>query len=252
MMKNTPMRLCRTKSILGLSLGILFILIQSALAKQYRIIKVAAPFGATGIRFSAKQKEYYVNIGRIDGIRPGSLLNVYRGAGRIDRFSENREDSLETLIGRIRLDDVRETISIGRIANLVIPENPTIRDGPVRVGNLVKPSFVMLNEILFDVNKAEIMPESEIELRRCANFIKAFATYNVLIEGHTDSDGSDEANLKLSERRAEQVKRYLVEKERVPEEILFTKGYGETRPIAPNTTPEGKIFNRRIELVIRE
>jgi outer membrane protein OmpA-like peptidoglycan-associated protein len=70
------------------------------------------------------------------------------------------------------------------------------------------------------------------------------------IQGHTDSDGSEESNLALSEERAKSVVAYLVH-EGVAEGRLTAKGYGETEPIAPNTTREGKQLNRRVMVMIR-
>ena len=73
----------------------------------------------------------------------------------------------------------------------------------------------------------------------------------LIIEGHTDSDGTTEHNQILSEKRAESVKLYLVS-EGISSSRLFTKGYGESVPVAPNTTSTGKAQNRRVELVVKE
>jgi outer membrane protein OmpA-like peptidoglycan-associated protein len=75
------------------------------------------------------------------------------------------------------------------------------------------------------------------------------ATLRLSIEGHTDSDGADDANLKLSQDRAAAVKEYLVTNYKVDAARLETKGSGETKPIDTNDTPEGKANNRRVELV---
>jgi outer membrane protein OmpA-like peptidoglycan-associated protein len=76
--------------------------------------------------------------------------------------------------------------------------------------------------------------------------LKQDATLKLSVEGHTDSDGDDKANQKLSEERAAAVKDALV-KLGVEAGRLQVKGFGETMPIAPNTTPEGKANNRRVE-----
>ena len=73
----------------------------------------------------------------------------------------------------------------------------------------------------------------------------------LIIEGHTDSDGTTEHNQILSEKRAESVKLYLVS-EGISSSRLFTEGYGESVPVAPNTTSTGKAQNRRVELVVKE
>jgi outer membrane protein OmpA-like peptidoglycan-associated protein len=76
-----------------------------------------------------------------------------------------------------------------------------------------------------------------------------YPTLFVEISGHTDTDGKDDYNLKLSENRAKSVVDYLISKGVDPKRLSY-KGYGETRPIAPNNTAEGKSKNRRIEFRI--
>lgn len=71
----------------------------------------------------------------------------------------------------------------------------------------------------------------------------------ISIEGHTDSDGDDAFNKQLSERRAESVKAHLVEAYGIDPSRLETAGFGESKPVAPNDTPEGRQQNRRVELV---
>ncbi|HYD46752.1 MAG TPA: OmpA family protein, partial [Terriglobales bacterium] len=72
-----------------------------------------------------------------------------------------------------------------------------------------------------------------------------------IIEGHTDSVGTDQYNRRLSERRAGVVRQYLID-HGVPAERIRTIGYGENRPVAPNETPEGRAINRRVEQKISE
>jgi len=71
----------------------------------------------------------------------------------------------------------------------------------------------------------------------------------VSIEGHTDSDGADDYNLELSQNRANSVRTYLTQTYKIDGSRLETKGWGETKPIDANNTPEGKANNRRVELV---
>jgi outer membrane protein OmpA-like peptidoglycan-associated protein len=74
-------------------------------------------------------------------------------------------------------------------------------------------------------------------------------TLRVSIEGHTDSDGTDEYNMTLSQKRAASVKNYLIANYKIAPERLESKGWGESKPIDKNDTPEGKANNRRVELV---
>lgn len=113
---------------------------------------------------------------------------------------------------------------------------------------------VRLPKINFDVGKATIRPESYPILDRAAELIKRILADNpnvrIEIQGHTDSQGSFAFNMRLSQARADAVKNYLVTVHQIPENRLFAKGYGPTRPIADNSTPFGREQNRRVELVV--
>jgi OmpA-OmpF porin, OOP family len=108
---------------------------------------------------------------------------------------------------------------------------------------------VALHGILFDTAKATIKPESAPTLQAVAEALKADAALKVEIQGHTDNVGAAAANLKLSQDRAAAVKAYLVQQHGVAAARLTTAGFGDTKPVAPNTTDEGKAQNRRVELV---
>ena len=102
--------------------------------------------------------------------------------------------------------------------------------------------------ILFDVNQSSIRPESAGTLKEIAELMKTHNDLKFEIDGHTDSDGSDAANLKLSQQRAGAVKTRLVDMG-IDASRLTVKGYGESKPIDNNETAEGKANNRRVEFV---
>lgn len=102
-------------------------------------------------------------------------------------------------------------------------------------------------DVHFATNRAEILPQYHEELKKVADFLNEFPQAKGVIEGHTDSVGSLEANRKLSQRRADSVRSYLIDKFGIAPERIQAKGYGPTRPIADNATKEGKQKNRRIE-----
>ena len=110
--------------------------------------------------------------------------------------------------------------------------------------------------VLFDFDKATIKPAAEQALANVALIIREKGTGKVYIDGHTDAMGSKAYNQKLSERRAEAVKNWLVEHGRISKDVLITRGFGETKPVAPNTfddgtdNPEGRARNRRVEITI--
>ncbi len=104
--------------------------------------------------------------------------------------------------------------------------------------------------ILFDTGSDRIKPESTPTLQEIADMLTQHADLKLTIEGHTDNVGSAASNKSLSEQRAAAVKTYLVSKG-IDAARIETAGLGDTKPAAPNTTPEGRQQNRRVELVRR-
>ena len=103
--------------------------------------------------------------------------------------------------------------------------------------------------ILFDVNSDRIKPESYGAVKDIASVLKENESVNVLIVGHTDSDGSDDANIELSKKRASAIKNCLVNEFGINQGRLSTDGKGETKPIGDNKTTLGKAENRRVEFI---
>ena len=112
-------------------------------------------------------------------------------------------------------------------------------------------------EILFDFDKANIRPAAEPTLMQVAAIIQKYPKPDVLIEGHTDSKGSQSYNLKLSDRRAASVKSWFAA-HGIPERGVRIHGWGAAKPVAPNTKPngaddpEGRQKNRRVEITIKK
>jgi outer membrane protein OmpA-like peptidoglycan-associated protein len=116
------------------------------------------------------------------------------------------------------------------------------------IGKKFTDAKIVTHGITFDVNKATIKPESMGTLNMITKVMTENPDVKFEIGGHTDSDGSDADNLKLSQARAEAVKTQLVSMG-IDASRLTTKGYGESKPVGENTTPEGKANNRRVEFV---
>ncbi|MGN6400269.1 MAG: OmpA family protein [Flavisolibacter sp.] len=108
---------------------------------------------------------------------------------------------------------------------------------------------IVLRNIFFDVNKYELKPESQIELDKVVQLLQDNPAVKIQIEGHTDNVGSATDNQKLSENRAKSVVSYLNSKG-ISLTRLIAKGFGATKPIADNSTEEGRAQNRRTELKI--
>ena len=110
---------------------------------------------------------------------------------------------------------------------------------------------VRLYGINFDYDSAVIRVESKPTLDKIIAMLKSEKTLRLILEGHTDSDGTTQHNETLSRERAESVKAYLVSAG-IDNARLFAEGHGESEPVAPNTTETGKAQNRRVELVMKE
>lgn len=102
----------------------------------------------------------------------------------------------------------------------------------------------------FDFDKTDVKERYIEDIEKVVNLLRAHPKTDVVLEGHTDSIGSDEYNMGLSLRRAESVKKALVEKNNINVSRISTHGYGESKPVASNDTPAGRMKNRRVEAVI--
>ena len=108
---------------------------------------------------------------------------------------------------------------------------------------------VALHNILFDTGRATLKPESAAALAPVGELLRNDAALKLEIQGHTDNVGQAAANLTLSQDRAAAVRTYLLQTFGVAASRLTTSGFGDTKPVAPNTAETGRARNRRVELV---
>lgn len=118
-----------------------------------------------------------------------------------------------------------------------------------RIGEGINVTFNEEAGVYFDTNKSNVKGTSAATLDKLAGIFQEYPKTVILVEGHTDSAGTDEYNMDLSRRRAESVTQYLISKG-VDSGRFTTKWYGEAQPKADNSTAEGKAQNRRVELGI--
>jgi len=109
---------------------------------------------------------------------------------------------------------------------------------------------IVLRAVHFDFNKSNIRSDARPILDEAARMLKERGEVKIVVEGHTDSIGGDAYNMKLSKRRAEAVKRYLVE-HRIAASRITSEGFGKRQPVASNATAEGRAQNRRVELHVQ-
>jgi outer membrane protein OmpA-like peptidoglycan-associated protein len=122
------------------------------------------------------------------------------------------------------------------------------------IGNEVR---IDLNaDVLFDFDKADILPKAQETLAKAAAIVKERAKGTVRVNGHTDAKGGDAYNMRLSERRANSVRDWFRTKGGLSSFTFETKGFGATQPVAPNQKPDGsddpdgRQKNRRVEIII--
>lgn len=118
-----------------------------------------------------------------------------------------------------------------------------------RVGEGIVVEFADKNAVLFGYDKADLTASTESSLNKLVAILKEYPDTNIEVQGHTDSRGTDEYNMSLSQRRATSVAGYLT-RNGVSSGRVTTKGYGESAPVATNDTDEGRAQNRRVNFLI--
>ena len=155
------------------------------------------------------------------------------------------------------VDCRKQACSVQALEQALFPEatpkarglNPQRRpEPPGQVQSKQEPIAIGLN-VFFEFNSDQIVPRYYADLNTLGKVLEQHPEGRFHIEGHTDSIGSDAYNQALSEKRAESVKRYLVQHFSIPPERLVTQGYGKNQPRTTNNTDEGRGINRRVELV---
>ena len=142
------------------------------------------------------------------------------------------------------------------VAKVPVPEPPITfavvpELAPVTIEKVTVRERIVLENVLFDLDKAVLKPAGKARVDKAAGYLKEYQKDRVIIEGHACALGTEEHNLALGMRRAEAIKKYLAEHGIGPERIR-TISYGESQPIADNTTEEGRELNRRAVMEIVE
>jgi outer membrane protein OmpA-like peptidoglycan-associated protein len=191
-------------------------------------------------------------------VRPvtGKILN---GPATIRLMADGRH--VKAYVGETRVANVPQ-LEIGRAGKIWFIIADATEKNPMYVGairvaagggdlydKLEAEGRVTTRGILFDIDSDRIRPESTPTLEEIGSMLRQHESLRLSIEGHTDASGDDAHNQALSERRAESVRRLLIEQYGIAADRLKAAGHGEAKPVTTNDTAEGRQSNRRVELV---
>ncbi len=189
----------------------------------------------------------------------GAMIGGLGGAAGGAEHASNRDDGQGVTIGiagvlvgaglgylgcALFLDEEPEVVAVVE-PEVAAPPAPV--SAPVPVPDPCE-EIVQLDIINFDSDRAQLTPNGMTLLEWIAEHLNKCPSRRVRIEGHTDATGSDGYNQRLSEGRAESVSTFLTERG-VDAARLTSQGFGESRPVTPNATREGRVRNRRVELI---
>ncbi len=199
--------------------------------------------GPVQVSLDTKDRERY--LGKPASFRilgDGKYLKAYADEKRLANIPNAEFQRAKSLFVRLEgRDDDKDAVYVTRIR--VAESQKTIYDELNAKGRWATQG------ILFDIGKADIKPESTPTLKQIATALKQHPELKVEIQGHTDNVGKADANLKLSQARADAVAKALTGEYGVGTTQLTAKGYGDSKPSTDNKTAEGRANNRRVELV---
>ncbi|MCG8472953.1 MAG: OmpA family protein [Desulfobacterales bacterium] len=177
---------------------------------------------------NTKIKTLEASVGRLSKLEQDLLARKVAAEEALKRQKEAER------LRQLKLKRIRETFARG--------EGKVLMDGD----NMI----IRLNGLSFPSGKSEIGYQYFGLLAKVRDTFKEFPKCSVVIEGHTDSLGSDKVNKQLSKSRADAVRHYLIANSSVTQERISAVGYGEAKPVASNESAEGRANNRRIDVVI--
>ena len=179
----------------------------------------------------------------------GDGLNVYRER----RIPGPAGPVLRIFVGTLKITISQKGVAIGEFTpDIKTLEQLVTQYKPAMKGDLVLPRLIIDSGVLFDPGKFGLRQGAALEFKKVADFVNLFSPSKLVVEGHTDGDGDDDANQRLSAKRATAVKQSLVDQYGIQAAMIEAMGYGEKRPLVNNDTPENKALNQRIEVIVWE
>ncbi|HAS44436.1 MAG TPA: hypothetical protein DCS93_28415 [Microscillaceae bacterium] len=195
----------------------------------------------------AKGGETFLTIGEFNTLEHSQIKRITDSRKHRKKFNFNRayyyiDDVAVVELGKVMID------TLPRITIQQKPPIPKI-EFKTNFGKITQGEPIVLKNIFFEFAKARLLPKSFPELNKLVALLKKHPQIQIKIQGHTDNVGTHTRNQQLSERRAQSVVNYLINKG-VLKERLTAEGFGETKPIDTNQTKQGRQNNRRVAFVV--
>jgi len=223
--------------------------------KNVLIIFLLMSMRLTAQELKPTEKEALVNVTVTDfksNPRPGEII-VFESKKTKKEFQMTADakgtGSVLVPKGDTYIVKYKTFLSQKEYSSFAIPDKPGLFTSTVKIQLDEEEKTYTLDNVFFDTGKSTLRPESFPALKELLEVMKGKTTLVIEIAGHTDNVGSPEANMKLSQGRAEAVRAYLLKNGIAPGRVT-AKGYGDTEPVADNNSDEGKQKNRRTEVRI--
>ena len=207
-----------------------------------------------------EHRDYYTSFGTANGARIGGYLEVHRRIKERSEVASISDKDVSISIGMMKIISVEEDSCVARlIMTGARAKNPIVEYDTVMIGDIVTPvaekavrseTISLPNAILFDFDKYNLKVSAIKTLNDIGAKIVKKGYEIIIIDGHTDSIGSNGYNTKLSRSRAKSVFDYLSVNFGLSKELFTIKGYGEKKPVSSNKTKNGRQENRRATITL--
>jgi len=216
------------------------------------LYEITAKLAATDMRNQPYETQVKNILGSIDALQKDRQF-MFDKVKTLKSEIETKNSQIADLEGKTREQQiVKERLAAEKRFNQLFIEVQNLFSADeaevYKKGNSL---IIRLRAIQFPVGKSVIMPDNYPLLSKIQQSIRIFGEPDVIIEGHTDSTGSNEINEHLSQQRSESVRQYLLANKTLSYDRIVAVGYGSSKPLASNATEEGRAVNRRIDVIIK-
>ena len=216
------------------------------------LYEITAKLAATDMRNQTYEIQVKNIVGSIDALQKDRQF-MFDKVKTLQSEIETKNSQIAVLEGKTREQQiVKERLAAEKRFNeLFIEVQNLFSSDEAEVYKKGDSLVIRLRAIQFPVGKSVIMPDNYPLISKIQQSIRIFGEPKVIIEGHTDSTGSNEVNEHLSQQRSDSVRQYLLANKTLSYDRIVAVGYGSSKPLASNATEEGRAVNRRIDVIIK-